>query len=231
MLKPTVKALIVGTPLEPIAKRVLDLIRREKVVEFTTSGEYWEKRYAQSGNSGAGSYGQLATYKAEVLNDFVKQNAVRTVIEFGSGDGHQLTLAHYPNYVGVDVSQTAVAACRKLFAGDAGKTFITLSDYEGQTADLALSLDVIYHLVEDKTFADYMERLFDSATRFVIVYSSNKSDQHEAKHVRHRKFTDWVDANREDFVLKSHIPNKFPYDASDPRNTSFADFFIYERST
>jgi hypothetical protein len=40
--------------------------------------------------------------------------------------------------------------------------------------DLELSLDVIYHLVEDEVFDAYMRSLFAHAGRFVVIYSSNK---------------------------------------------------------
>jgi len=89
--------------------------------EFPGSAAYWESRYKKGGTSGAGSYAQFAEFKAEVLNEFVQANAVRSVIEFGCGDGNQLTLAHYPRYVGVDVSPAAVEKCRALFQADATK--------------------------------------------------------------------------------------------------------------
>lgn len=230
MMKSKIKEVLVGTPVEPIARGALNMIRRKRALDFTTSEDYWEKRYAYGGDSGAGSYGQLAEYKAEVLNDFVVQHGISSVIEFGSGDGHQLSLAKYPEYVGVDVSETAVLACRQKFSGDSGKTFVTLSEYSGQKADLALSLDVIFHLVEDESFTAYMKTLFDAADRFVIIYSSNTNEQHKAPHVRHRKFTDWADQNRTEFPLIAYIPNIFPYDVNDPDNTSFADFYIFQRS-
>jgi hypothetical protein len=47
------------------------------------------------GNSGAGSYNQIGVFKAEIVNSFVKANGVRTVVEFGFGDGQQLTRAEY----------------------------------------------------------------------------------------------------------------------------------------
>ena len=55
-----------------------------------------EKRYSAGGNSGAGSYSQLAEFKAQVLNRFVATHDVKHIIEFGSGDGNQLALAEYP---------------------------------------------------------------------------------------------------------------------------------------
>ena len=43
-------------------------------VFIKNSHEYWEKRYASGGNSGAGSYNYLAEFKAEILNNFVTKN-------------------------------------------------------------------------------------------------------------------------------------------------------------
>lgn len=194
------------------------------------SGDYWEERYRTEGNSGAGSYNRLAYYKAERLNAFVAENAIQSVIEFGSGDGAQLRLAEYPRYIGVDVSTTAVALTKKSFADDPTKTFLHSSEMNsGVRAELSLSLDVVYHLIEDSIFETYMNQLFDSATRFVIVYSSDTNEQSDAVHVKHRKFTDWVAQNRTDFKLTNIEKNRYPWDVGDPDNTSFADFFFFER--
>lgn len=202
----------------------------EQQQPFNGSGTYWEDRYAQGGNSGVGSYGKFAEFKAEVLNDFVCAHQVQSVIEFGCGDGNQLTLAAYPEYLGFDVSERAVTQCQKLFKSDENKSFLLMSNYGGQQADLTLSLDVIFHLVEDDVFGGYMRTLFDASKRFVIVYSSNtdKAEQDQADHVRHRKFTDWVEQNVDDWKLSERIPNRYPYQG-DYLEGSFADFFIFEK--
>lgn len=117
------------------------LLGREKVrPPFPGSGAYWEERYAEGGNSGVGSYGFLAEFKAEILNAFVAAHGVRTVIEFGCGDGNQLRLARYPVYVGYDVSRTAITHCRKMFKSDDQKSFRLMGEYNGERADLTLSL-------------------------------------------------------------------------------------------
>ncbi len=67
------------------------------------------------------------------------------------GDGNQLALARCPIYVGFDVSST-VRMCRARFARDTTKPFATIEEYVGETAELALSLDVVYHLVEDAIY-------------------------------------------------------------------------------
>lgn len=45
--------------------------------------------------SGGGSYGDYGLWKALVVNQFVKDYNVSTVLEFGSGDGSQLRIANY----------------------------------------------------------------------------------------------------------------------------------------
>ena len=197
---------------------------------FSSSQDYWEGRYRRGGTSGAGSYRRLAVFKADFLNEFVAENGIETVIEFGSGDGAQLELAKYPNYVGVDVSRTIVEETRRKFSGDSSLRFIHTSEVTSDDkADLALSLDVVYHLVEDYVFTTYMDQLFGSARHFVIVYSSNKDEIADSAHVRHREFTAWVAANRADFELSETIRNIYPYCESDPENTSFSDFYVFKR--
>ena len=44
------------------------------------TSEYWENRYKKSGNSGAGSYGRLAEFKADVINNFIAENKITSVI-------------------------------------------------------------------------------------------------------------------------------------------------------
>ncbi len=214
---------------EKIFKKIKKELCRNKI-KFTNSSSYWEDRYKYGANSGAGSYGRLAVFKAEVLNDFVKQNQIKSVLELGSGDGNQLKLAEYPSYVGVDVSKTVIEECKKIFANDNSKKFLCVDEYNGERAELTLSLDVVYHLVEDEVFNDYMSKLFDSAEKYVVVYASDKEDDSPAEHVRHRKFSDWVAKNRSNFKQISYIPNKYPFDKADCKNTSFSDFYIYQKN-
>jgi Methyltransferase domain len=192
------------------------------------SADFWDQRYWAGGNSGAGSYNRLAEFKADFLNGFVEQNHVTSVIEYGSGDGAQLKLARYPSYTGIDVSAKAVEMCRTIFANDTSKRFLQSDALAtGTTADLSLSLDVIYHLVEDAVFDAYIRQLFESAERFVIVYSSNMDQDWPAKHVRHRQFTRWVEQNKPEWRLQSAVKNTYPHDPTDPELTSFADFYVF----
>ncbi len=185
--------------------RILSLQRRLLGRRFKDSSSYWEDRYARGGTSGAGSYGESARAKAAYLNAFVERHGVTTVLELGCGDGAQLELAAYPSYVGFDVSPTIIDKCRARFRDDPGKEF-ALYEPEGFAAalgrrqfDLALSLDVVYHLVEDEVYRAHIEHLFANATRYVIVYSTDAevAGQDSAVHVRHRAvaadIASWID--------------------------------------
>jgi hypothetical protein len=206
-------------------KRVL---RRRELV-FKDSAQYWRDRYTSGGDSGAGSYRNLARFKAEIVNKFVHELSICSIIEFGCGDGNQLKLADYPSYIGFDISPDVVSRCRKDFRRDSTKSFRLVEDYRHEKADLTLSLDVIYHLVEDEVFEKYMEMLFDAAERFVVIYSSDtEGNGGDAPHVRPRKFTRWINAKRPEWCLVRYIPNRYPFQG-DVKHGSFADFFIYAR--
>jgi hypothetical protein len=226
----TLKQRLKTTPLVgPVLQRVRRALRGAPE-PFRDSDSYWKQRYERGGNSGAGSYDKMAEFKAQFLNEFVRDENIASVIEHGCGDGNQLTLAEYPTYLGLDVSPKAISMCEELFADDPSKQFRLAADRSGDSADLSLSLDVIYHLIEDHVFNEYMSTLFDSAERFVIVFSSNTDETPEEfpAHVRHRKFSAWIEANRPDWELIRHVPNIHPY-TGDHLTGSFADFYVYAR--
>lgn len=197
---------------------------------FQSSADYWKDRYASGGDSGDGSYGELAAFKADILNSFVKEHDIKTVIEFGCGDGNQLMQAKYPHYLGVDISPDAIALCEKKFSRDESKSFVLAEDYSDQKAELALSLDVVYHLIEDGIFEAYIARCFDSAEKFVIIYASNhdRNPFWQKKHVRHRNFGKWVSQHRPEWKL---IATHMRKDHLSPATaaTSFADFYVFSK--
>jgi cyclopropane fatty-acyl-phospholipid synthase-like methyltransferase len=170
-----------------------------------------------------------------VVNGFVVEHSVNSVIEFGSGDGNQLAMMNYPSYIGLDVSKSAIKLCKHRFASDGSKSFFLydsscfVDNHSMFVADVALSLDVIFHLTEDDVYESYMRHLFSSSRRFVVVYSSDQDTSPDRiACVRHRKFTSWVAAKMPEWVLfeKRVNPMKYP----EQRDGSFSDFFFYRRS-
>ena len=212
-----------------IIQKINNKINNLKFIKnHNSSVDYWESRYQKGGNSGNGSYGDLAIFKAKVLNDFVKKNDIKSVIEFGCGDGNQLTLCNYPKYIGLDVSRRAVELCEKKFKGDKIRSFFLyhpsafMDNHKLFNCDLSLSLDVVYHLLEDDIYQGYMRHLFDSANKFVIIYSCDDEDEGlTSPHVRFRKFSKWIEDNIIGWILVEKIPNIY--------KNSKADFYIYKK--
>ena len=200
--------------------RLLALIRRAR---YPGSLPYWEKRYAASGSSGPGSSGRLAKYKAGWLNRFVQEHDIRSVVEFGCGDGQQLLLADYRQYLGLDVAPSAIARCRSLFAGDGAKRFALYDPCHFKPAavqaDLSISLEVIFHLTEDHHYRLYLEHLFASARLYVVIFASDTDDAAPGPfpHFRQRRFTADIPAG---WALQEQVRN--PH-----RDISVSDFFVF----
>lgn len=188
------------------------------------SALYWETRYREGGNSGDGSAGVLAQFKAGYLNAFVCEYGINSVIEFGCGDGRQLALAEYPAYLGLDVSPAALALCRERFGGSADKAFKRLRPGVTRLAELSLSLDVIYHLTEDVVYHDHLADVFATATRFVIFYATDSDrlgEEWTAPHVRHRPIVADVAEQFPSWRLLEHLENPYP-------GLGGSDFYVYE---
>lgn len=193
---------------------------------FQGTASYWEDRYRHEGTSGMGSYGPFARTKAGFINDFIQKHRVGSVVDFGAGDGNQLRMLRIPRYVGLDVSETAIARLREQFAEDSSKRFVQcngvpVSDDTSLHADLGLSMDVIYHLIEDDVYERYMRDLFRCAQKHVIIYSSDREQpKHVSRHVRHRNFTAFVESNIPGWTLAEVHRNPF-------RFLSYSSFFVF----
>jgi hypothetical protein len=193
------------------------------------SYKFWDCHYRLGGTSGPGSAGLSARYKAEFVNTFIRDHKIETVTDFGCGDGAQLSLLKCPAYVGLDVSRHALNLCIQRFKLDESKSFFLYSpqlfvDNKGVfISDAALSMDVIFHLVENEVFECYMDQLFSSARKFVIIYSNDSNDStREPRYTRSRKFTDWVISHRGEWQLSDKPINPYAH----LTNTSF---YVYSR--
>lgn len=213
--------------LQKIAKKVYFYIFTSRS-RFESSENYWKERYQKGGNSGEGSYNKFAIFKSDTINEFISKNSISSAIEHGCGDGNQLGLLRIPFYTGIDISHEAIELCKEKYKNDSSKSFFTLDENPNRNAEMGISLDVIYHLVEEGTYHNYLNSLFDSSSRYVVIYSSNTDiqDRYQGKHVHHRKFTDWVEKNRPEWTLIGIKKNIYPYSGDDTKG-SFADFYFF----
>lgn len=217
---------------QPLQRLLGKLERAEggpaKTDGFLGTVDYWEQRYRDHGTSGMGSYGVFARVKARFINEYIRANGIRSVIDFGAGDGNQLRLLQIPQYIGLDTSQTAIERLRQQFAGDQTKQFVLQNgeaafDDPRWRAELGLSLDVIYHVVEDEIYERYMRDLFRCARSHVIIYSSNREPRWRfSEHVRDRRFSEFVDRHFPEWRLEQTSRNPLG-------PLSRSDFYVYRR--
>jgi hypothetical protein len=89
-----------------------------------------------------------------------------------------------------------------------------------------MSLDVLFHLVEEDIFDAYMRHLFCAADRFVAIYASDEDQPRRAAHVRHRAYSPWVAKNMPGWDRIEAVEN--PLMNSED---SISHFVFYERRT
>lgn len=192
---------------------------------FYDSSAFWKHRYDTGGNSGAGSYGEKALEKAEVVNKYLHLNNVDRVIEWGTGDGNQLSLYELENksYTGYEVSELKINDLRIKFS-QKNFTFSNISDYDGEKFDLALSIEVIFHL-DKRNFKSYMQRLFESSSNLVIIFSTNYESKPEW-HMIHHEIKNYVSDNFPGVELLEEIQPKLFQNVIIERSTTF---FVYKK--
>jgi predicted house-cleaning noncanonical NTP pyrophosphatase (MazG superfamily) len=203
------------------------------IEKYQSSKNYWNGRYLNKGNSGAGSYGQLAEFKAREINKFISDKNITGLIDFGCGDGNQISMINVKRYTGLDVAEAAIDICKKKFTTDNSKEFSSIEEFldDPKKEQLTISLDVIFHLTEEDIFSEYMSMLFNSSEKYCIIYASNEENlETKAPHVKGRNFTKWIDEHKPEWYLKSIIFNEHPYKKIKKNSeSSFSDFYIYEK--
>lgn len=194
------------------------------------SADYWNNRYKKGENSGSGSYNQLAQFKADVINEYIRLNGIKSMIDYGMGDGNQLKLFNISGmkYVGIDVSQFIVDKCKEEFPE---QSFYHVSKVPaGIVADMVISCDVLYHIVEMDKYHEYIDNLFKMSSKHVVIYARDENINHQ-QHVVFRKFTTYIVKKFPEWRLVKIIRNKYPQPKIGINNdkTSPSDFFIYKK--
>jgi SAM-dependent methyltransferase len=192
-----------------------------------TLTEYWDGRY-QQGWTPVPEKVPLQEYKATYINNFIAFRRLKSVLDLGCGEGTQSHLMVCDRYIGADVSPTAIKKARK---ANLDKEFLVLPT-DLPSVDITISLDVIYHLVYNDDYQEYMNTLFDRAEQYVIMYTSdpNKGWPQPPTHIRHRNVVQWALDNTTGFELYAYEKNPFPYFVGANENTtSWSDFYVYKR--
>jgi len=180
--------------------------------------DYWNERYKSGLNSGRGSYGIYKVFKSKIINKTISENDIKSITDFGCGDGNQINDVIVDQYVGLDIAPSAINLCNKKYENNKSKSFDVYdhTSYDKTyVSDLSMSIDVIYHIFEDDIYKKYISDLFNSATKMVLIYSTNWGEESKRGHVKHIEFTNDIP---EGWKLKDHIKNE---------TDNTADFFVF----
>ncbi len=207
----------------------------EDVNDYKDATAYWTKRYEVGMGSGIGSRGQLAHYKAEFVNDFIRDHAIGSLIDLGCGDGHIAAMLQVERYLGLDIVPSSIGLCRSQFGNRPDMTFTPISagsigNFEHfLSCDLSLSMDVSFHIVDEAEFAAHVRRLCMFTSRYAILYSSRSQETTRSlngeaprAHKLHRDIVAAVQTEAPDFRYLGEEPHPYPEESQ-------ARFHIFER--
>jgi len=213
--------------IRAVIAQIKRIIFGPRKIKFTTYKKYWEERYAVGGTSGSGSYGLLAEFKIEVINKYIKDHKISSIIDFGCGDGNQLKGMNYKKYLGLDVSKTAIELCSKKFKNDKTKQFLV---YDPKTfdiktlpkPDLVVSLDVLYHIIDEEALRKTLQDMFSCSAKYIILYTTvYELDQKVGPHIKYRDIMPYLD-KFSDYEIDKIVPQKY-------KHLSLADFIILKK--
>lgn len=197
-------------------------------MEFN-SINYWETRYKNGGNSGLGSRGTNLEFKGKVINQFIKKYDIKSICDLGCGDGEQIKTYNVKKYIGLDVSKSTVDNCKNIFKSDKTKEFYVYQDFnkKDNIVDATISIDVMYHIIEEEIYNNYLNDLIDISSKYIIIYAYNNHtnrviDSHI--HIKHREFVEIIKSKNTKLI--EYIPN---YQRQDDSDKIYADFYVFEK--
>jgi 2-polyprenyl-3-methyl-5-hydroxy-6-metoxy-1,4-benzoquinol methylase len=188
--------------------------------------KWWNDWYSHGGISGSGSRGVLAQFKADVINDYIKTHSIRSVVEFGCGDGYNLALMNYENYLGFDVAKPAINVCSTLFKDDSRKSFMLYDPKcfvnKNLRADLVVCLDVLYHITDEEEFLKVLDDIFSFSSAHVILYTTlyEAGNSPASPEILHRNILPY---------LQKYPQYEVTIEKQKHQNLSLADFVFLKR--
>ena len=137
------------------------------------STKFWCDRYRDGySDPSTNLYGDF-------LPQFLTARKLSTVLDYGSGDGHQTRffLPACPVYVGIDPSSHAIEQCKARMTRMPRRSttfFVTMkewmsSEWAHSTWDVTLSLNVLPFLDEDEVRVGYLAQLFSWSHLYVVI--------------------------------------------------------------
>jgi len=172
--------------------------------------DYWDERYKKGQNSGSGSYGSNADFKADIIDQVIKEYEVETLLDFGCGDGNQISLIKSQvDYCGYDVSETTIQNCETKFKGDERKQFHVFDPmiYNPTPAfDMTMCLDCLFHVTIEEEWLKTIDCICKCSEKVVLIVTNTEEIRGEYfPHVNFkRRILPVLDA-RDDVIIEEVI--------------------------
>jgi SAM-dependent methyltransferase len=191
--------------------------------------DYWETRYKNGGNSGLGSRGDNLEFKGKVINQLIEKYNIKSICDLGCGDGEQIKTYNIKKYIGLDVSKSTIDNCKNIFKSDKNKKFYVYQDFnkKNNIVDATISIDVMYHIIEEDIYNNYLNDLINISSKYIIIYSYNNFTNrliNSHAHIKHREFVETMKSKNTKLI--EYIPN---YQRIDDSDKIYADFYIFEK--
>jgi len=172
--------------------------------------KYWEERYKKGQNSGAGSYGSNADFKAQHVNKIIDKYQCVDMVDYGCGDGNQLSLFTPIPYMGLDVSATIIRKNEEKYKNDRLKKFGCLNMkenvFELPSADLVTCLDVLFHVCKEEDWLKLIDMICNSILKVgVIITNTEEIEEEYFPHVNFKRKILPVLSLRDDVVIDEVI--------------------------
>lgn len=131
--------------------------------------KFWNDRYEKGGNSDYGSYGTQAQFKLDKIKEHVSD--INSILSIGCGDfafdKRLLELFPEAKYVGMDTSNTIIELNKKTYPNI---NFALLNKpYFQEEADLALCIDVLFHISDEKECQKLLNSLKKSWNKYLVL--------------------------------------------------------------
>lgn len=171
---------------------------------------YWEYRYANGNSSGSGSYGENAEFKAKVIDRIIKENNIKKLVDFGCGDGNQISLIKSDVfYTGYDISKTAISLCEEKFKGDEKKRFILydpLTFKPKPVYEMSMSLDMLFHVTKEEDWLYTINCICSSSNDVILIITNTEEIKNEYfPHVNFKRKILPILDNRKDVTIEEVI--------------------------
>ena len=193
---------------------------------------YWDKRYRAGGHSGPND---ARNWKAQTISELIKEYKPRYIQDWGVGDGTllaQLDVEGVETYLGLDVSLHALDRLRTLDGPwNDWDTKLELGHIRAlwnrkpEKPDMVLSIDVLFHLIAEDNWREYLDELFGERSRAKTVVLLANDGKHPGigEHVRVRPFVEYVkDRYGYNYELVRIIETPNPH-------ACFSNFTIWQR--